>query len=153
MMRYSKELFMKKSKIFNTLGCYLNLEHRLKTVEDLLISNDYDNSCGRFTVAETKEKCKSWYSKIEFAQLFYILMDERLLFFDLADQKTNRSKFQLFLENNFTYAGDDGTQTKIKSISRQFSECKGYTYKQKQIQFLEQLITKIQERKNRLENW
>jgi hypothetical protein len=80
-------------------------------------------------------------------------MDEGLLFFDNADEKNNRSKFQLFLENNFTYAGDDGGQSKIKSISRQFSECKGYTYKGKQITFLEELITKMQERKRRLQSW
>jgi hypothetical protein len=80
-------------------------------------------------------------------------MDEGLLFFDNADEKNNRSKFQLFLENNFTYAGDDGGQSKIKSISRQFSECKGYVYKVKQIKFLNEFIAVMQERKRRLESW
>ncbi|WP_157849059.1 hypothetical protein, partial [Flavobacterium sp. Leaf82] len=119
-------------------------------LEDLVSQTDGDK---KVQSVFFKEKCKSCYSKIDFAQLFYILMDEGLLFFDNADEKNNRSKFQLFLENNFTYASDDGGQSKIKSISRQFSECKGYIYKEKQIKFLNEFIAVMQERTRRLESW
>jgi len=141
---------MKSDKLIEFLKDMLKFDERLRLVENLIFETDAENKAQSVF---SKEKCKSCYSKIDFAQLFYILMDEGLLFFDTADEKNNRSKFQLFLENNFTYAGDEGAQAKIKSISRQFSECKGYTYREKQIRFLEELITRMQERKRRLQGW
>lgn len=141
---------MKSGKLMEFLKDILKFEERLRLLENQNSETDIDN---KMQSVFSKEKCKSCYSKIDFAQLFYILMDEGLLFFDAADKKNNRSKFQLFLENNFTYAGDEGAQSKIKSISRQFSECKGYTYRDKQIVFLEELITRMQERKRRLQSW
>ena len=141
---------MKRGKQIEFFNVILKFDERLRLLENLVSETDIDNKVQSvFSI----EKCKSCYSKINFAQLFYILMDEGLLFFDNADEKNNRSKFQLFLENNFTYAGDDGGQSKIKSISRQFSECKGYVYKVKQIKFLNEFIAVMQERKRRLESW
>lgn len=141
---------MKSGKLIKYLNVILKFDERLRLVEHLISVSDREN---KMQSIFSNEKCKSCYNKIDFAQLFYVLMDEGLLFFDAADQKSNRSKFQFFLENNFTYAGDEGGQSKIKSISRQFSECKGYTYKVKQIKFLDEFITVIQERKRKLESW
>lgn len=141
---------MKSGKLIKYLNVILKFDERLRLVEHLISVSDREN---KMQSISSNEKCKSCYNKIDFAQLFYVLMDEGLLFFDTADQKSNRSKFQFFLENNFTYAGDEGGQSKIKSISRQFSECKGYTYKVKQIKFLEDLIRTMQDRKRRIENW
>jgi hypothetical protein len=141
---------MKSDKIATLLNGVLKFNERLSLLENLCSVGGKDN---KMQFVSSKEKCKSIYNKIDFAQLFYILMDEGLLFFDAKDEKNNRSKFQLFLENNFTYAGDDGGQSKIKSISRQFSECKGYVYKVKHIKFLNEFIAVIQERKRRLESW
>jgi hypothetical protein len=141
---------MKRGKQIEFFNVILKFDERLRLLENLVSETDMDN---KVQSVFSKEKCKSCYSKIDFAQLFYILMDEGLLFFDNADEKNNRSKFQFFLENNFTYTGNDGGQSRIKSISRQFSECKGYTYKEKQIAFLEDLIIRMQDRKRRIENW
>lgn len=141
---------MKSGKLIKYLNVILKFDERLRLVEHLISVSDQEN---KMQSLSSNEKCKSCYNKIEFAQLFYVLMDEGLLFFDTADQKSNRSKFQFFLENNFTYAGDDGGQSRIKSISRQFSECKGYSYKVKQIKFLDEFIAVMQERKRRLESW
>lgn len=141
---------MKSSKLKEFLNVTLKFDERLRFLENQSSVSDMENKT-RFVSQE--EKCKSCYSKIDFAQLFYILMDEGLLFFDQIDGKNNRTKFQFFLEKNFTYAGDEAEQTKIKSISRQFSECKAYTYKEKQISFLDKFITVMQERKRRLESW
>lgn len=141
---------MKRGKQIEFFNVILKFDERLRLLENLVSETDMDN---KVQSGFSKEKCKSCYSKINFAQLFYILMDEGFLFFDNADEKNNRSKFQLFLENNFTYAGDDGGQSEIKSISRQFSECKGYVYKVKQIKFLNDFIAVMQERKRRLESW
>ncbi|MGE6353982.1 hypothetical protein ACQKCJ_08890 [Flavobacterium sp. NPDC079362] len=141
---------MKSGKLIKYLNVILKFDERLRLVEHLISVSDQEN---KMQSISSNEKCKSCYNKIDFAQLFYVLMDEGLLFFDTADQKSNRSKFQFFLENNFTYASDEGGQSKIKSISRQFSECKGYTYKVKQIKFLDEFIAVMQERKRRLESW
>lgn len=141
---------MKSGKIIKYLNVILKFDERLRLIEHIISVNNQEN---KMQSISSNEKCKSCYNKIDFAQLFYILMDEGLLFFDVADQKSNRSKFQFFLENNFTYTGDEGGQSRIKSISRQFSECKGYTYKKKQIIFLEDLIRTMQDRKRRIESW
>ncbi|OXG05073.1 hypothetical protein BC749_10963 [Flavobacterium araucananum] len=145
---------MKKTKIFESFDACFNLEARLKFLENLLKIDD-PVSCSKMILksAKSQEKCKSSYSKIELAHLFYILMDEGFLFFDSVDKKINRNKFQKFVINNFTYCGIQGIQINMSSINKQFSECKGYTYKEKQVKFLEELITRMQYRKKRLEDW
>lgn len=101
----------------------------------------------------SKEKCNTYLNKSDLAQLFYILMDEKIFFFDDHNQKRNRSKIQLFIEENFTYKGDSGLQTTIDTISKQFSESKGFTYKDKQIKFLEEIINTLEKRKEKLIGW
>ena len=95
-------------------------------------------------------RCASGLGKNELAQLFYILMDEGLFFFDRHDPQKNRSMLQLFLQRNFTYCGDGSVQTPITAVSKEFSEAKGYTYKDKQLRFLDKMIRCLQERRQRL---
>ncbi|MFW0739963.1 hypothetical protein [Flavobacterium sp. T12S277] len=138
---------MTKAKTSEILDNFFKLDKRVKKIENLLHLNDFQNNLSSF------EKCKSSYGKSELAILFYILMDEGLLFFDSADIKKNRINFQEFISENFTYRDNEGVQKKITTISRQFSECKGYTYKEKQMKFLDDLIGILIERKRKLENW
>ncbi|MCV9926321.1 hypothetical protein OIU83_01550 [Flavobacterium sp. LS1R49] len=100
-----------------------------------------------------KEKCSTHLNKSDLAQLFYILMDEKIIFFDDRDEKHNRSEIQFFVEENFTYIGDSGFQTTIDTISKQFSESKGFTYKDKQIRFLENIISILEKRREKLICW
>jgi hypothetical protein len=100
-----------------------------------------------------REKCSSSFNKSDLAQLFYILMDENILFFDDNNEKCNRGKIQLFVEENFTYMGDGGLQTNIDTISKQFSECKGFIYKEKQIKFLDNVLRIFQKRREKLICW
>jgi len=138
---------MTKAKTSAILDNFFKLDERVKKIENLLLLNDFQNN------QSSSERCKSSYSKSELAILFYILMDEGLLFFDISDVKKNRISIQEFLSENFTYKDNEGVQKKITRISRQFSECKGYTYKEKQIKFLDDLIGILMERKRKLENW
>lgn len=138
---------MTKAKTSEILDNFFKLDKRVKKIENLLLLNDFQNN------QSSSERCKSSYSKSELAILFYILMDEGLLFFDPSDVKKNRISIQEFLSDNFTYRDNEGVQKKITRISRQFSECKGYTYKEKQIKFLDDLIGILMERKRKLENW
>lgn len=111
----------------------------------------FDNA--KQTVILSNQKCGSIYNKSDLGHLFYVLMDEGIFFFDSNNQSGNRSKMQLFVAENFTYHGDAGQQINIDSISKQFSECKGFTYKEKQIKFLNELIMVIQKRKEKLLAW
>ena len=138
---------MTKARTSEILDNFFKLDKRVKKIENLLLLNDFQSK------QSSSEKCKSSYSKSELAILFYILMDEGLLFFDSSDVKKNRISIQEFLSENFTYKDNEGVQKKITRISRQFSECKGYTYKEKQIKFLDDLIGILMERKRKLENW
>ncbi|WP_343590826.1 hypothetical protein [Flavobacterium sp.] len=71
--------------------------------------------------------CCSSLKKNELAFIFYILMDEGILFFERNGPSQNRSLLQTFFEKNFSYGGETGLQMPLKSISREFSEAKGYT--------------------------
>lgn len=145
---------MKKAEIFRCLDNYQNLESRVDFLENLLKVNGVEDCTTTILSSATiKERCKSCYGKSELARFFYILMDEGFLFFDSVDKNNNRSKFQQFVISNFSYAGDHGAQINIESISKQFSESKGFYYREKQIKFLEDFILRMQHRKNRLENW
>lgn len=97
-----------------------------------------------------QSKCGSHYNKSDLAQLFYILMDENILFFDGINEKCNRGKMQKFVQENFTYKGDSGYQVTIDTISKQFSESKGFTYKEKQLKFLDKIILQFEKRREKL---
>lgn len=95
-------------------------------------------------------KCGSCFGKGELAQLFFILMDEAVLFFDAYDEKNNRKLFQIFLEHHFTYRGDRNVQAQVTGINKEFSEAKGFTYREKHLYFIEKLMGILQARKSRL---
>ncbi|WP_343697176.1 hypothetical protein [Flavobacterium sp.] len=145
---------MKKTKILDCLDKFLKHESRLIILERILKKNFKVDINSKISASVSNPcRCKSSFTKIEFANLFYILMDEGFLFFERLDKKNNRIEFQKFLENNFTYFGKNGRQCEIKNISKEFAESKGYTYREKQIEFLDLLIFRLQERKSRIENW
>jgi hypothetical protein len=96
------------------------------------------------------QKCHASYNKSDLAQLFFILMDESILFFDANDERANRSKMQEFIKTHFTFSGDAGHQTPILEISKQFSEAKGYTYSDRQLLFLDKLLEVLQQRRERI---
>lgn len=142
---------MKKVKTYDIIDNFFKLDARLKNIESLVQTNGFGNFQSQ--AFSCSNKCRSSYNKIELANLFYVLMDEGILYFDSNDEKKNRGDFQEFISENFTYNDNEGGQKIISTISRQFSECKGYTYKIKQIKFLDEFIALMQERRRRLENW
>ena len=142
---------MKRAKTYEIMDSFFKLDSRLKNIENLVLVNESENANSK--VLSCPDKCRSSYSKIELANLFYILMDEGILYFDSNDAKNNRASFQKFISENFTYNDNEDGQKIISTISRQFSECKGYTYKIKQIKFLDDFIAVMQERRRRLEKW
>ncbi len=142
---------MKRAKTYEIIDSFFKLDSRLKNIENLVLVNESENADSKALFCS--DKCSSSYSKIELANLLYILMDEGILYFDSNDAKNNRASFQKFISKNFTYNDNEGGQKIISTISRQFSECKGYTYKIKQIKFLDDFIAVMQERRRRLEKW
>lgn len=145
---------MKKFAFEELPDAVSKLYGRIQEIERFLEKNKPNLSKRNSSLnALAQEKCSSNFNKSDLAQLFYILMDEKILFFDDRNQKRNRSKIQLFIENNFTYIGDSGLQTNIDTISKQFSESKGFTYKDKQIRFLENIIVILEKRREKLICW
>lgn len=123
------------------------LRKKLEYIETLL-------SCSAPLTSSKKRlgnsKCHSHYNKSHLAQLFYILLDEAILFFDEYDERANRSRMQEFLKTHFTFSGDCGLQTTIREISKQFSEAKGYTYRESQLLFIDKLLALLQHRRERI---
>lgn len=127
--------------LFGKMEC---IERLLKEKNHLYSRNDRSKN---YLVIE---KCSSNFNKRDLAQFFYILMDEEILFFDTKSENCNRSKMQHFIQTNFTYVGDSKMQVNIETISKQFSESKGFTYRDKQLRFLDKIISIFQERKHKL---
>lgn len=100
--------------------------------------------------ASIKVKCHSNFNKSDLAQLFYIMMEEEILFFDRQNINNNRGLLQQFIVNNFTYLGYEGNQMPIKTVSKQFSESKGFTYRDKHLKFLDKILEVLKERRERI---
>lgn len=96
-------------------------------------------------------RCSSKLPKGELIHLFFILMEEEIFFFDPVDKKKNRSMFQDFIGQNFTYRGEGDRQHEIARVSRHFSECVGFTYREQQLTYLKKIIGLLSSRKERLE--
>jgi len=142
---------MKKLTFKEIPDVVVRLGEKIETIELLLQKKKYDRTINDGSQKHlNKEKCCSSFNKSDLAQFFYILMDENILFFDKRE-RYNRSKMQLFIEENFTYSGDEGIQTKIGTISKQFSESKGFTYAEKQLKFLDHIIRIFQRRREIIE--
>ncbi|WP_374175322.1 hypothetical protein [Flavobacterium tructae] len=145
---------MKKFTFEELPDAVVKLYEKIEAIESFLEDNKPNlKRRGIPLYHSSKEKCSTYFNKSDLAQLFYILMDEKIFFFDDHDQKCNRSKIQLFVEENFTYKGDSGLQTTIDTISKQFSESKGFTYKDKQIKFLERIIDTLKKRRDKIIGW
>ena len=109
---------MTKAKTSKILDNFFKLDKRVKKIENLLLLNDFQSN------QSSSERCKSSYSKSELAILFYILMDEGLLFFDPSDVKKNRISIQEFVSENFTYKNNEGVQKKITRKADSFQSVK-----------------------------
>jgi hypothetical protein len=140
---------MKKFTLKELPDAVTILHEKMECIETLLKEKGYKYK-DRAQNYLLLEKCSSRYNKSDLAQLFYIVMDEKILFFDDKCEKYNRSKMQQFIKENFTYNGDAGLQVSIDTISKQFSESKGFTYREKQLKFLDEIIWLFQKRKEKL---
>ena len=152
---YNNPLEFEKVKLLYTLKLYkdtigeieafvIDLIHNLSYIDfsKIEIKNIPDSS-------NIKIKCASSLGKFELASLFYILMDEKILFFDDVNETNNRAIMQRFIEDNFTYKGDSKSQTNISNINKQFTEAKGFTYNKKQVEFINKFIGLLEKRKNK----
>lgn len=139
---------MKKLTIAELPNAVETLYGKMESIETLLNEKNHiyghNDRKKRYFI---QEKCSTNFNKSDLAQFFYILMDEAILFFDEKSDKPNRTKMQQFIEENFTYTGNVGLQVSIDTISKQFSEAKGFTYREKQLKFLNKIIGILQKRK------
>jgi|GEM_PF-1140812 len=133
-------------------GCRIeNMEKRIEALENY-------PACGIFCCRAvspggnpvTGVKCATSLQKGELVFLFFILMEGGIWFFDAADKKKNRSQFQSFIERNFTYLGEAGRQHDIAGASRHFSECSGFTYRDKQLRCLDRFMALLANRREKL---
>jgi hypothetical protein len=122
------------------------LRKKLEYIESVLS----DSLPKKLNKSQGSQKCHSQYNKSDLAQLFFILMDERILFFDGYDDRANRAKMQDFLKNHFTFCGVAELPTPILAISKQFSEAKGFTYREKHLAFLDNLLVTLHQRRERI---
>ncbi|MCW2120643.1 hypothetical protein [Flavobacterium sp. 7A] len=127
------------------------LNERITRIEEVLLGKG--GRCRSLAIgveSSTNTKCSSNLQKGELIYLFHILMEEGIWFFDNIDEKKNRSQFQYFIERHFTYSGEGKVQHNIMGTSRHFSECRGFTYKEKQIRYLDKFIRLLNSKKEKL---
>lgn len=101
-----------------------------------------------YTISENKYKCHSSLNKLKTAQLFKLLIDEGYLFIDKQNLGKNETLMKKFFACNFTF-NKNGIQTDIVLINQEFSELK-WEHKESQIQFIDELIGKLEVRKKEI---
>ncbi len=107
--------------------------------QTLLVRYDFIDS------PQTVQKCQINYSKIDVANLFHLLHDEKIFVFD-KNERQNKILMQIFIEQNFTYKDDDGFQKNIAFINKQLSKV-GFSNTLSHKNFLDSLILRLQERR------
>lgn len=126
------------------------LYDRVEILEQILLQTGLSNPAVKLQWG-MHGKCGSCLTKGELVFLFFILMDEEMLFFHSSNSKKNRRAFQDFIEQNFTYMGEGNRQHIITRVSRNFSECAGFTYNERHLAYLEKIIAVLMSRKERME--
>lgn len=88
---------MKKTKILDCLDKFLKHESRLIILERILKKNFKVDINSKISASVSNPcRCKSSFTKIEFANLFYILMDEGFLFLKDWIKRTTGLNFKSF---------------------------------------------------------
>lgn len=135
--------------IYGYVDCLLEDFNRINfkkfDFEKLLISF---NLIEQKSQIETIRKCNINSSKIDVANLFLLLMDEKELVFD-KDERKNKVMMQDFIEQNFTYKDDDGSYRNIININKEFSKV-NYSNSLSHKSFLESFISKLEARLSRI---
>lgn len=93
-------------------------------------------------------KCLINYSKIDMAQLFYLLLDEKIFHFS-ENERENKVKIQKFIEQNFLYKGKQDEISEIRAINKEFSKV-GYNGEEIQLKFLSDFRDMISLRINKI---
>lgn len=89
-------------------------------------------------------KCLINYNKTEMANLFYLLLDEKIFHFS-ENKCKNKVLFQKFIEKNFLYIGKENRISEIKAINKEFA--KVYNDREKlQFEFLKDFRDMIDKR-------
>ena len=127
----------------------------LEDYENINLSEfDFENLLNKHGFTEPKEtiatiqKCHISLNKVNVANLFHLLLDEKLIFFH-RDEKQNKVLLQKFIEKNFTYKDDDNNQKSVANINKEFSKV-NYSNTESHIIFLESFISKLEDRRSRL---
>ena len=97
-----------------------------------------------------QEKGNFTLSKVDVANLFYLLKEENILSFS-QDYQSNNVKINRFIERNFTYKNEMNNYIEIKNINKEFSKIvptKGDYH----INFLKEFIQILEKRKDSLES-
>lgn len=89
-------------------------------------------------------KCLINYNKTEMANLFYLLLDEKIFHFS-ENERNNKVLFQKFVEQNFLYIGKENRISEIKAINKEFAKVH-YDKEKLQFEFLKDFRDLIDKR-------
>lgn len=112
----------------------------------------------KFEEFSTKKKseriCHINLDKKSVAHLFRILLEEDYLVFNEANETNNRLEMKRFVEDNFTYQNAKKERRPIETFNREYSEVSSSLSPEvkKHKEFIDKLILKLQDRKNKLKD-
>ena len=144
-------------RVFNLAKNYANILYQF--VDGLIVDFDhidfnefnFDEYIKRLDIElfhefgnHEKLKCLINYNKTEMANLFYLLLDEKIFHFS-ENERNNKVLFQKFVEQNFLYKGKENRISEIKAINKELA--KVYNDKEKlQFEFLKDFRDMIEKR-------
>ncbi len=116
-----------------------SIYENVKSIEFSVINNEK-------TALQINPKCQVNLSKLNTAQLFKFLFSEGFISIKNEDTK-DESKIKKFIEESFTYQNQRSKKHEnINNINKEFSELI-WDHKEIQIQFIDELILKLEARK------
>jgi hypothetical protein len=121
------------------LDDYNNVNFEMFDFDSLLLSYNLIHA------PSESQKCHVNLSKIDVANLFHLLLDEKIIFFD-RNERQNKVLMQQFIESHFTYKDDDGLQKNISNFNKQISMV-GYSNSPSHKAFIDSLLLKLEDRK------
>ena len=95
------------------------------------------------------KKIASSLKKVDLANLFYFLSDEKIFNFHPVERQ-NQAIMKKFIEDNFTYLDDDNFQKDINNINKEFSKISLFTNSHLHKHFIDTLINQLETRRRKI---
>jgi hypothetical protein len=111
---------------------------------------DFDISNQKSSIQDSNLRCSVNYDKITTANLFYVLLESGIFYFDKKNKDRNSKLLNKFIDGNFNYTNASLASVKIDKIHKEFSYIDSLEYKKRQQSIVQKMIDELKVLKAKL---